>query len=96
MARGGRRYGILAAAVVTLIAIAPQLYICFSRGHQWHGASAQTHGDETVYAAYLNALIDSRLIVLKDLFYRKGTRRTAKVRKDILFVRNLVASPNQN
>ena len=55
-----RRYGLLAAAIVTLVAIAPQLYICFLRGNQWNGAYAQTHGDESVYAAYLNALIDGR------------------------------------
>lgn len=55
-----RRYGLLAATIVTLIAIAPQLYFCFLRGSQWNGAYAQTHGDESVYAAYLNAVIDGR------------------------------------
>jgi hypothetical protein len=51
---------LLAATIVTLIAIAPQLYFCFLRGDQWNGGYAQTHGDESVYAAYLNALIDGR------------------------------------
>jgi hypothetical protein len=51
---------LLAASIVTLIAIAPQLYFCFLRGNQWNGSYAQTHGDESVYAAYLNALIDGR------------------------------------
>ena len=55
-----RRYGLLAATIVTLVAIAPQLYFCFLRGQQWNGGYAQTHGDESVYAAYLNALIDGR------------------------------------
>jgi hypothetical protein len=55
-----RRYGLLAATIVTLVAIAPQLYFCFLCGNQWNGGYAQTHGDESVYAAYLNALIDSR------------------------------------
>jgi hypothetical protein len=54
------RLGIVSAVVVTLIAVAPQLYFCLSRGSQWNGAYAQTHGDEAVYAAYLNALIDGR------------------------------------
>ncbi|HEX3228323.1 MAG TPA: hypothetical protein VHQ95_05115, partial [Pyrinomonadaceae bacterium] len=31
-----------------------------SRGSQWNGAYAQTHGDEGVYASYLNALVDGR------------------------------------
>jgi hypothetical protein len=51
---------LLAATIVTLVAIAPQLYFCFLRGNQGNGGYAQTHGDESVYAAYLNALIDSR------------------------------------
>jgi hypothetical protein len=55
-----RRYGVLAAVVVTLIALAPQFYFCFLRGNQWNGGYAQTHGDESVYAAYLNSLIDGR------------------------------------
>ena len=55
-----RRYSLLAATAVTLIAIAPQLYFCFLRGSQWNGGYAQTHGDESVYAAYLNSLIDGR------------------------------------
>ncbi|HYU99977.1 MAG TPA: hypothetical protein VE977_14210, partial [Pyrinomonadaceae bacterium] len=55
-----RRYGLLAATIVTLVAIAPQLYFCLLHGHQWNGGYAQTHGDESVYAAYLNALIDGR------------------------------------
>ncbi|MGH9930084.1 MAG: hypothetical protein ACREA9_12795 [Pyrinomonadaceae bacterium] len=50
----------MAATIVTLVAIAPQLYFCFLRGSQWNGGFAQTHGDESVYAAYLNALIDGR------------------------------------
>lgn len=54
------RFGLLAAAIVTLIATAPQLYFGFSRGSQWNGSYSQTHGDESVYASYLNALIDGR------------------------------------
>jgi hypothetical protein len=52
--------GLLSAGIVTLIAVAPQLFFCFSRGSQWNGAYAQTHGDEGVYASYLNALVDGR------------------------------------
>ena len=53
-------FGLLSAAIVTLIAVAPQLFFCFARGSQWNGAYAQTHGDEGVYASYLNALVDGR------------------------------------
>jgi hypothetical protein len=58
--KGRWRFGLLSAAIVTLIAVAPQLFFCFSRGSQWNGAYAQTHGDEAVYASYLNALVDGR------------------------------------
>jgi hypothetical protein len=58
--KGRWRFGLLSAAIVTLIAVAPQLFFCFSRGAQWNGAYAQTHGDEGVYASYLNALVDGR------------------------------------
>jgi hypothetical protein len=58
--KGRWRFGLLSAAIVTLIAFAPQLFFCFSRGSQWNGAYAQTHGDEGVYASYLNALVDGR------------------------------------
>lgn len=59
-ARTRWRFGFIAAAIVTLIAIAPQLLFYLSGGNQWQRAYAQTHGDEAVYAAYLNALIDGR------------------------------------
>jgi hypothetical protein len=57
-----KRWGLalLSAVIVTLIAIAPQVHFSLSRGRQWNGAYAQTHGDEAVYAAYLAALIDGR------------------------------------
>jgi len=58
--KGRWRFGLLSAAIVTLIAVTPQLFFCFSRGSQWNGAFAQTHGDEGVYASYLNALVDGR------------------------------------
>jgi hypothetical protein len=54
------RFGLLAAVAVTLVAFAPQLYFNLSRGSHWNGAYAQTHGDESVYASYLNSLIDGR------------------------------------
>lgn len=53
-------FALLSAIIVTLIAVAPQLYFSLSRGSRWNGSYAQTHGDEAVYAAYLAALIDGR------------------------------------
>lgn len=54
------RLGIVAAFAVLLLAIYPQVSFRLTRGAAWHGAEAQAHGDEVVYAAYVRALIDGR------------------------------------
>jgi len=38
----------------------PQIHFWLVRGSQWHGAFATLQGDEFLYSAYLNALIDGR------------------------------------
>lgn len=43
-----------------LLALYPQLSFRLARGHEWNGMHAYAHGDEVVYAAYLNALTDGR------------------------------------
>lgn len=57
---GGWRYGLLASAAVVIIAFIPQLSFWAERGGEWNGSAANTHGDEAVYSAYVNALIDGR------------------------------------
>jgi hypothetical protein len=54
------RFGLLAAFVLTLLALLPQAHLLRARGDNWHGAYASFDGDETAYAAYLNALIAGR------------------------------------
>ncbi|MDT7541075.1 MAG: hypothetical protein QOE33_979 [Acidobacteriota bacterium] len=54
------RFGVLAAALLALVALIPQAHLCLTRGHDWHGAYAYFYSDEPAYAAYLNALIDGR------------------------------------
>ena len=56
------RLGVLAACVVSLLSLVPQLHLWASRGGQWGHAVAynQGLGDEVAYAAYINALIDGR------------------------------------
>src|SRR5258705_4722226 len=56
------RLGVLAACVVTLLSLIPQLHLWVSQGEQWRHAVAynQGLGDEVAYAAYINALIDGR------------------------------------
>jgi hypothetical protein len=43
-----------------LLALLPQAHLVRARGDKWHGAYASFDGDETAYAAYLNALIAGR------------------------------------
>ncbi len=50
----------LAAVGITLLALIPQILMWGSRGSQWNGTYAEFHGDEWVYSAYIQALIDGR------------------------------------
>lgn len=50
----------LPALAILLLALYPQIAFWFARGKSWHGAHAYAHGDEAVYASYVNALIDGR------------------------------------
>src|SRR6185295_3880408 len=52
--------GVFAALAITLIALYPQLNLWITRGKQWHGSYVMTQGDEVMYSAYANALIDGR------------------------------------
>ena len=45
---------------MTLLSLLPQIRLWVARGSQWHGAYATVDGDEFLYSAYLNALIDGR------------------------------------
>ena len=50
----------LVAVAITFLSLLPQLHLWYSRGWQWHGAYATVDGDEFLYSAYINALIDGR------------------------------------
>lgn len=55
------RPGVLAAIAMMLLALLPQAHLWYARGGgDWQGAYASFDGDETAYAAYLNALIEGR------------------------------------
>src|SRR6185295_9454426 len=44
----------------TLLSQLPQVLMWGSRGAEWNGTYAELHGDEWVYSAYVQALIDGR------------------------------------
>ncbi len=54
------KWTLWAAVAVTLLSLCPQLLMWGSRGTQWNGSYAEFHGDEWVYSAYVQALIDGR------------------------------------
>ena len=45
---------------VLLLSLVPQLHFWIVRGRDWNGAYATLQGDEFLYSAYINALIDGR------------------------------------
>ena len=54
------RFGLLAAFVVALFALFPQITVWNERGGDYNGVFASNDLDEPAYAAYLQALIDGR------------------------------------
>jgi hypothetical protein len=57
---GDIKFGALAATAILLLCLMPQIHFWFVRGTDWHGAYATLQGDEFLYSAYVNALIDGR------------------------------------
>src|SRR5687767_14678542 len=51
---------LFAAFLLAIITSIPQLHIWYVRGSDWNGSCAYSDWDELAYAAYTNALIDSR------------------------------------
>ncbi len=45
---------------IVLLSLLPQLHLWIVRGRDWNGAYVSPYGDEALYAAYINALIDGR------------------------------------
>src|SRR5688572_3913418 len=60
MNKSSLKWCLSVAIAITFLALLPQLHLWYARGSQWHGAYATVDGDEFLYSAYLNALIDGR------------------------------------
>src|SRR5215470_4836808 len=50
----------LASMAMVLLALLPQIHLWIVRGRDWNGAYVSIQGDEPLYSAYINALIDGR------------------------------------
>src|SRR5882724_3214969 len=57
---GNFKLGALAATAILLLSLMPQIQFWFVRGTDWQGGYATLQGDEFLYSAYVNALIDGR------------------------------------
>jgi hypothetical protein len=57
---GNFKLGAMTASAVVVLSLIPQIHFWFVRGTDWHGAYAVLQGDEFLYSAYVNALIDGR------------------------------------
>jgi hypothetical protein len=54
------KWMIWGAIAITILSLYPQLLMWGARGRDWNGTYAEIHGDEWVYSAYIQALIDGR------------------------------------
>ena len=56
----GWKWCALASVAIVILSLFPQIYFWVVRGSQWNGAFSVVQGDELLYSAYVNALIDDR------------------------------------
>ena len=54
------KWMIWSAIAITILSLYPQILMWGARGRDWNGTYAEIHGDEWVYSAYIQALIDGR------------------------------------
>src|SRR6266699_6955024 len=50
----------VACLAMVLLSLVPQIHRWIARGRDWNGAYVSPQGDEPLYSAYINALIDGR------------------------------------
>lgn len=56
----GWKWCALALVAIVILAVLPQIHLWVVRGSEWNGAFSVVQGDELLYSAYVNALIDNR------------------------------------
>src|SRR5260370_35443259 len=54
------KFAVWGALAFTLLSLYPQFLMWGVRGRNWNGSYAELHGDEWVYSAYVQYLIDGR------------------------------------
>jgi hypothetical protein len=56
----GWKWCALASLAIVILSVVPQIHFWAVRGSEWNGAFSVVQGDELLYSAYVNALIDNR------------------------------------
>lgn len=56
----GWKWCALACIAIVILSVVPQIHFWVVRGSQWNGAFSVVQGDELLYSAYVNALIENR------------------------------------
>ncbi len=56
------RYGVAVGIFLALLSMCPQAVLIYERGSNYNGATFVNDNDESVYVAYLQAIIDGRVI----------------------------------
>jgi hypothetical protein len=54
------KWGAVVSLVMVLLSLVPQLHLWVVLGSDWNGAYVSAQGDEPLYSAYINALMDGR------------------------------------
>src|SRR6266478_825010 len=54
------KWCVLPSMAMVLLSLIPQIHLWIVRGREWNGAYVSPQGDEPLYSAYINALIDGR------------------------------------
>src|SRR5712671_6736609 len=54
------KWCVLPSMAMVLLSLVPQIHLWIVRGREWNGAYVSPQGDELLYSAYINALIDGR------------------------------------
>jgi hypothetical protein len=70
---------------MVLLSLIPQIHLWLVRGRDWNGAYVSPQGDEPIYSAYINALIDGRTRK-NDPFGGKDSSSTAPLPESIFSI----------
>lgn len=80
----------LPAMAMVLLSLIPQIHLWVVRGREWNGAYVSPQGDELLYSAYVNALIDGRTRK-NDPFGGKDSSSTAPLPESIFSIQSVPA-----